>query len=132
MSIFRQNRRALITLLSCGLTLIPQIVRADEITRLSNASFALTVLDMLTTRESLVHTNGTENNPVARLFVKSDIGALGYAVLTTGIERLVFHTHPKAFYGVDAIEGYAVIHNYSSRLRALAITRDRENSPNVP
>ncbi len=91
-------------------------------------SFALTVLDMATTRLSIAHTNGVETNPIARPFVASDVGALGYAILTNALERVVFRRHPKAFIGVDAVEAYAVVRNYTGRLRALNVTRANERS----
>jgi hypothetical protein len=111
---------------ACLIFLQPVAARADELTRLSNASFALTVLDMATTRLSIAHTNGSENNPLARPFVRSDVGALGYAVLTTALERVVFHRHPRAFIGIEAVEAGAVVRNYTDRLHALDVTRANE------
>jgi hypothetical protein len=60
--------------------------------------------------------------------VRSNIGAVGYAVLTTALERIVLRRHPRLFMTVDAVEAYASIHNYTSRLRALAITHAQEQA----
>lgn len=106
----------------------PAVARADELTRMANTSFAFTLLDMATTRLSIAHTNGVESNPIARPFVRSDIGALGYAVLVTAFERVIFRKHPRAFIGVDATEAYASVHNYISRLHALDVTHAAEQA----
>lgn len=113
-------------LLCCFAFVTPLSASADELTRNANASFALTIVDMATTRLSIAHTNGAESNPFARPFVRSDIGALGYAVVVTAIERLTFHSHPKAFVAVDGAETYSIVHNYMSRLHALDVTRAEE------
>jgi hypothetical protein len=106
----------------------PVVVCADELAKLSNASFGLTLLDMATTRLSIEHTNGSETNPIARPFVRSDAGAIGYAVLTTALERIVFRKHPRALIGVAGVEAYASIRNYTDRLHALALTRAAEGA----
>jgi len=119
-------------LLGCLILGTAAPARADDVTRLSNVSFALTLLDMATTRLSIAQTYGTENNPIARPFVRSDAGALGYAVLTTALERVVLRKHPRAFVGIAGVEAYAVVRNYTNRLRALDVTRAQEQAGTRP
>jgi hypothetical protein len=92
-------RKALSVLALASAIALPSIASADEIAKEANASAVLSALDAVTTRANLSGPRGgIEYNPVARPFVRSNIGTAVYfatcAASVNVFARILHRTSP--------------------------------------
>jgi hypothetical protein len=94
------NKALSIVAAVAGLAIAPTAARADEIARTSNATAILSVLDAITTRANIANGSADERNPIARPFVRTNVGtALYFASAVASVNlfaRILHRTSPAA------------------------------------
>ena len=90
---------------------MPSIAMANENTALANQALVLQIMDSATTYGIVRTPFSHEIDPFAKPFVHSLPTLLTMSVSLNIVGRFLFHRHPKLWYAVDAVEGFAVISN---------------------
>lgn len=89
----------------------PQSPEQPSPTTLANQLLGTQLADAITTRILLQEPNTFERDPIAKPFVRTNLGALAGVIVTNAIVRLVFHHSPQVLQAAQRVEEGAVLNN---------------------
>ncbi len=101
----------------CVACCLPTPARADDLAAAANALLAAQLADAVSTRALLRQPGAFERDPLARPFVRSDVTAIGAAVVANFIARAIFRHRPATMRVFAGIVAVAVGNNVRGILR---------------